>query len=240
MKEKRIEERLTLKQKRLFGFISIVLLIVFVALLSWYIGRPMIRFVSEPEKFRHWVDSKGFLGKIIFILMVFFQVVIAIIPGEPLEIGAGYAFGAIEGTILTMIGITLGSLIIFWLVKTIGTRFVEVFFSLEKIKSLKFLQNNKRLNLITFIVFFVPGTPKDLLSYFIGLTDIKLRNWLLIASFARLPSIVTSTFGGDALGEKEYKSAIIIFLVALIVSFLGWSVYKIICYYHNKRETENG
>ena len=63
----------------------------------------MIEFVSEPEKFRLWVNSHGFFGKIAFVGMVFFQVVLALIPGEPLEIGAGYAFGAVEGTILTVI-----------------------------------------------------------------------------------------------------------------------------------------
>ena len=100
----------------------------------------MMDFFAEPEKFRLWVEDKGFFGKIAFVLMTAFQVVIAFIPGEPLEIGAGYAFGAIEGTILCVIGITLGSLAVFLLVKKFGIRLVEVFFSREKIKSLRFLR----------------------------------------------------------------------------------------------------
>ena len=235
LKENKFEKNLTLREKRIFGILSIVLFIIFSALLGWFIGRPMIKFVSDPEIFREWVDSHGFMGKLLFIGMVFFQVVIAIIPGEPLEIGAGYAFGAIEGTILTMIGITLGSALIFILVKKIGIKIVEVFFPLEKIRSLKFLQNSKKINFLTFIIFFVPGTPKDLLSYFIGLTDIKFSSWILIAAFARIPSIVTSTFGGNALGEQKYKAAIIIFTVAIIVSVIGWSFYKIICNIHNHK-----
>jgi len=228
MKDYKFEKNLTLKQKRIFSIVSIFILIVFSAFVGWYIGRPMIKLVSTPDLFRDWVDTHGFTGKIIFIGMVIFQVVFAVIPGEPLEIGAGYAFGAIEGTILTMIGITIGSAIIFILVKKIGVKMVEVFFPIEKIKSLKFLQNTKRLNLLTFIVFFVPGTPKDLLSYFIGLTDIKFSNWILIAAFARIPSIITSTFGGSALGEQKYKFAIIIFIIAFLISLIGWVSFKIL------------
>ena len=170
--------------------------------------------------------------------MVTFQVVVAIIPGEPLEIGAGYAFGAIEGTILTIIGITLGSIIIFSLVRTIGIRLVEVFFPIEKIRNLKFLQDTKKFKVITFLIFFLPGTPKDLLSYFMGLTDISFKSWLLIASFARIPSVITSTIGGGALGEQKYKTAIIVFIIAVILSVIGYLIYSFICKIHNKNKQE--
>lgn len=232
MQEK--EKRLTLRQKRIISVILTVLFLLFMGAVCWFIGRPMIRFVSEPEQFRDWVDSKGVWGRLIFIGMVVFQTVIAIIPGEPLEIGAGYAFGAFEGTLLCVAGFTLGSLIIFALVRTLGIRFVEVFFPIERIRSLKFLQNSKRLNIITFIVFFIPGTPKDLIAYFVGLTDIKLSVWMFIASVARLPSIVTSTIGGNALGGEKYITAAIVFAAALVVSGIGLLVYRAISKHHEK------
>ena len=103
---------------------------------------------------------------------------------------------------------------------------MEVFFPREKIRSLRFLQDSRRLNLLTFIVFFIPGTPKDLLSYFIGLTDMKLGTWLLITAVARIPSIVTSTVTGDALGLKDYQFALIAFGVTLALSLLGILVYR--------------
>ena len=75
----------------------------------------------------------------------------------------------------------------------------------------------------------IPGTPKDLLSYFAGLTDISLTHWLLICSVGRLPSLVTSTIGGDALGTSDYGFAVIVFAVTLIISLLGLLIYKHIC-----------
>ena len=99
--------QMTDRQKKIWGIATVFGLVVFMGLLCWFVGRPMIRFVSEPEKFRLWVDEHGIWGRLAFIGMVIFQIIVAIIPGEPLEIGAGYAFGAVEGTILCLIGAVL-------------------------------------------------------------------------------------------------------------------------------------
>lgn len=230
------KERLTLKQKRIIGAISVVLFIAFCCIVGWFIGRPMIKFVSEPENFRIWVGQKGILGDIAFIFMTIFQVIIALVPGEPLEIGAGYAFGWFKGTILCVFGTTLGSLLVFFLVRKLGIRLVEVFFSYEKIKELKFLKDRKKVNIIIFLLFFLPGTPKDLITYFIGLTDIKFRYFLFLTSVARLPSVVTSTIGGNALGVQQYSMAIIVFAITLVVSGLWWLIYNFILKIKNKRE----
>ena len=229
------ERHLTTKQKKIISVIVLVLFLGFSALVAWFIGKPMISLVSEPEKFRAWVESRGNWGRFIFIGMMMFQVLIALVPGEPLEIGAGYAFGAVEGTILCVIGVTLGSLLVFGLVRRFGMRLVEVFFDTGRIKQLKFLQNEKRLDLITFLVFFLPGTPKDLLTYFVGVTDIKASKFMLIVSVARLPSIITSTVGGSALGIKRYELAAIVFGVTVVISLLGLFIYNRICKHRAKK-----
>lgn len=229
------ERHLTVKQKKIISVLVLVLFLGFSALVAYFIGKPMISLVSEPEKFRAWVESRGNWGRLIFIGMMVFQVLIALVPGEPLEIGAGYAFGAAEGTILCVIGVTVGSLLVFGLVRRFGMRLVEVFFDTGKIKKLKFLQNEKRLDLITFLVFFLPGTPKDLLTYFVGVTDIKLSKFILIVSVARLPSIITSTVGGSALGIGKYELAVIVFGVTIAASLLGLFIYNRICKHRAKK-----
>lgn len=225
----RVKEKikhLTPKQKKIFGGVTLLVFLVFVVLVALFIGRPMLRFVSEPELFRNWVDGHGIWGRLLFLGMMIFQVFFAIIPGEPLEIGAGYAFGAIEGTLLCLIGTTVGGILVFLLVRKIGVRLVEVFFPIEKIRSLWFLRTAKRRNWLTFLLFFIPGTPKDLLCYFVGLTDMKLSTWIWITSIARIPSIITSTIGGDALGEEQYVLAIVAFAVTAIVSVVGILIYQ--------------
>ena len=98
---------------------------------------------------------------------------------------------------------------------------VEVFVDIEKINQLRFLNTDKKRDLLIFLAFFIPGTPKDLLTYFVGLTEIKLGTFLVLSMIARIPSIVSSTFGGHLLGEGEYLLAIAIYAVTAIISLLG-------------------
>ncbi len=226
---------LTNKEKKWLAGGGIALFLLLSAVVCWFAGRPLIRFMRQPELFRAWVDQQGLWAHILFVGMVILQVVVAVIPGEPLEIAAGYAFGAWEGTLLCILGATMGSVLVFLLVRRFGTRAVEVFFDLEKLRSLRFLQNKRRRNFWTFLVFFLPGTPKDVLCYFVGLTDMPLRTWVLISAVARIPSIVTSTVGGDALGLGRYGFAAVVFAATLAISGLGLLLYRFICARHERR-----
>ena len=196
------------------------------AAVAWLIGKPLLQFVSEPEKFRQWVDSHGLLGPLAFLGMMVLQVFVAVIPGEPLEIGAGYAFGAVEGTILCILGAAIGSTLVFLFVRRFGVRAVEVFISREKIQSLRFLQNTRRVHLFLLVAFLLPGTPRDVLCYVAGLTTLKLGPFILISSICRLPSIVTSTIGGSALGSGQWGMAAIVFAATLVISAIGLWIYK--------------
>ncbi|MDD4311820.1 MAG: TVP38/TMEM64 family protein, partial [Eubacteriales bacterium] len=163
---------------------------------------------------------------VLFVGLIILQIVIAFIPGEPFELAAGYAFGTLWGTLLVWIGAIIGTTIVFLFVRKIGIKAVEVFFPREKIDSLKYLQDEKKLNAAAFILFLIPGTPKDLLTYLAGLTKIRLLPWILLTSIARIPSIVTSTISGNALGIEKYSLAIIVYAVTALVSGLGLLLYQ--------------
>lgn len=223
---KRLEGNLTEQQKRFWSGMSIAAFVALSIFLLLAVGRPMLRFIQDPGGFRAWVDGHGVWGRIAFVGMMFFQVVVVIIPGEPLEIAAGYAFGFWEGTLLCQIGIFLGSLTVFLFVRNWGIRVVEVFFPREKILSSKLLRDRKKRDALTFILMFIPGTPKDILTYCAGLTDMPLGTWLLISTIARIPSVVTSTIGGNALGLQDYWFALAVFGVTLALSLGGWLLYR--------------
>lgn len=219
----------TEKQKRWIAGTGIFLFLLLSVLICIFAGKPLIQFVQEPERFRAWVDEQGILAPIAFPGMLVLQIVVAVIPGEPLEIAAGYAFGAVEGTLLCLFGAFLGRVAVFLLVRKLGARAVDVFFPLDKLNELKFLQNKRRLTLWVFFLFFLPGTPKDVLCYVVGLTDLPLRSWLIISAIAPLPSIVTSTIGGDALGMGDYGFALLVFVITVVISGLGLLAYHLIC-----------
>ncbi len=227
---------LTDKQKKWIAGTGIFLFILLSILACWFAGRPLVQFAGDPERFRSWVDIQGVWAPILFIGMIILQIVVAVIPGEPLEIVAGYAFGAVEGTLLCLIGAFAGRVMVFLLVRRFGTRAVEVFFPLDKLQSLKFLQNQRRLSFWVFFLFFLPGTPKDVLCYIVGLTQLPLRSWLVISAIAPIPSIVTSTIGGDALGMGNYGFAIVVFAITLAISGLGLLAYRSICRMRERKE----
>lgn len=219
----------TNKKQKIHGIAAILIIVVFFTLIAILVGRPLVQMASDPDAFRDWIDDYGIWGRLAFIGMVVLQNIIAIIPGEPLEICAGYAFGAIEGTLLCVAASVIGSVIVFLFVRAYGMKLVELFFEREKLDDLKFLKNSKKLNLFVFIFTVIPGTPKDMMAYFVGLTKMKLSTWIFITAVGRIPSIVTSTIGGDGLGDQKYITAAIVFFITLLISLLGIAVYKYIC-----------
>lgn len=214
------------RKRKILVIGALALFLVAMGVLFVVAGRPIIQFAQQPELFRDWVQQRGIWGKIAFVGMMAFQIVVAIIPGEPLEIAAGYAFGAWQGALLVMLGALLGGALVFGMVRRWGVKAVEVFMPIEKIHQIKLLRDPKKLDLIAFILFLIPGTPKDALTYCVGLTPMRLRVWLLITSLARFPSVISSTLGGNALGEQEYHIAILVFAATLVLSGIGLLVYR--------------
>ncbi len=217
---------MTEKQKKFMAAAGILLFFSLSGPVFYYAGRPLIRFVSEPERFRTWVEGHGFWGCAAFVGMVVLQILVAVIPGEPLEIAAGYAFGFWKGTLLCLTGMTIGGILVFWFVRKCGIKAVEIFFPREKIDSFRFLQNKRRVTLFVVLAFLLPGTPKDILSYIAGLTPVRFSHWLLITSLCRIPSVVTSTIGGNALGSGQLLTAGIVFALTLLISGGGYLLYR--------------
>lgn len=220
---------MTEKHKKIVYILAVIIFIIFMAAVTVFIGRPMVRLAENPEAFRAWVDASGAWGQLLFIGMVVLQVVVAIIPGEPIELVAGYAFGFWQGTILTVAGFLIGGWLVFVLVRKWGVKLVEVFFSQEKLQKIQFLHNEKKAKVIMLILMLIPGTPKDMISYFAGLTKIKCWQWLAIVGFGRLPSLITSTLTGAAAGVEKYWLSGISLAITLVITLIGIWYYRRIC-----------
>lgn len=225
-------------KRKIYGIISVATVLLFVGFITYLVYLRFKEFGDTPEHFRDFIASYGWRGRFVAVGIQILQIIIALIPGEAVEIGLGYAFGGVEGTIICYVGVIIASSIIFLLTKRFGLKIVEMFVSTDKLNSIKWLQDEKKLNYTIFVLYLIPGTPKDLLTYFVGVTKIRLSEFLLISSIARLPSVVSSTAGGSLAGEGNYLSAVIVFIVTALISVGGLALYNIIISKKRERKSE--
>lgn len=224
------------KHTKILSIAAVVIFILVMVASAVWIGLPMVRLAKDPSAFQNWVDAYGGWGYLIFIGIITIQVIVALIPGGPFELVAGYAYGTWEGCLLCMAGFLLGSLVVFLLVRKFGVKLVEVFFSKEQIAGVKFLQNPKKTRTLAFILMVIPGSPKDFLNYFAGLTSLNLWEWLLIVLVGRIPALVTTVISGSAAGEKKYLLSIIMMAITLILSGIGLWYYHRLCRQERNRQ----
>ena len=190
------------------------------------------RMATDPVYAREWFAAHHPYSALVYCLLTIVQIFAAFIPGEPLELAAGYAFGAVRGTFLCLLAEGIGSVIVLLLVRRFGPSVVNLFFSDEQLDQLKFLHYSPKRLLLFAAIFMMPGTPKDLLCYFAGLTDIDLTKLIIICTLGRIPSVVTSTLGGSAIGDRKYLFAVIVFAVTAALSLAGIAIYNHICAKH--------
>ena len=143
------------------------------------------------------------------------------------------AYGPIGGLIIIFIGAFLSSLLIFFAVRKFGRNFIYTFVSKEKMDKLensKWFSDEKRIDIILFLLFFIPGTPKDLLVYIGGLLPIKPLRFLLISTFARFPSIISSTIAGSNLVTGNWLALILTYVITFTLA-------GVIIFFANRKES---
>jgi len=191
--------------------------------------RPIFQVLGTPqgrEQLALWIQKAGIFAPLLFILMMAMQIVIAVIPGGPLEITAGVLFGGWLGTILTVTGAFLGTLLVYGLVRKFGRKLVYHVISEEKIKKFSVLEDEDKLEFWVFILFLIPGIPKDLLTYIVPLTKIQGRDFLILSTLARFPALAASVLMGDSLSDGRYWLCIVIACLAAVAAYVGFQIKK--------------
>jgi uncharacterized membrane protein YdjX (TVP38/TMEM64 family) len=206
----------------------LVLLILIVFLLTWamydlglvHMLVKIKKFFSSEERMRSFVASFGPLGFIAFILLQIVQVVAAPIPGEVTGLLGGFLYGPVLGVILSTIGLTIGSYIAFALARTFGRPFVDKFVDRRIMKRFDYLLHHKGAFLI-FMLFLIPGFPKDYLCYILGLGHLTTVQFLVIGGTGRLFGTILLTLGGTYIRHHQYLRFFVLAGVAIIVIFLA-------------------
>ena len=212
-------------RRRLFLLLALAVLFLLLCLLCL----PVIRWMLQPG-FGPWlrerVERLGLWGVLAMFLLQVLQVVVAIIPGEPVEIAAGTMYGALGGLALCLAGILAGSAGVF---RTVRRRGREAFVRTplwQKLQRYSFLQDETRLEAMVFLLYLIPGTPKDVLVYVCALSGIPMGRFLLLSTTARIPSVVTSTWAGASFAGGDLPLTLGIFAATGILGLLGISFHE--------------
>ncbi len=224
------------KKQRVLGIILCLLIFAVVGVISYFICKPMLEMSKDPQAFRAYIDEQGIKGILMLMAAMFLQVVAAVIPGGPFEIAAGYAFGVWKGALIADVAMTLGSLFVFLMVRRFGVKFACLFVSKKKLDSVKFFHHSSKRDLLAFIFFLIPGTPKDIFTYVMGFTDMKIPVWIFITFVGRFPAILLSAMSGDAIGEKKYMTFIVMIVLIVVVCIAGSIFYAIWKKKHDEKE----
>lgn len=208
--------------------LNIILVTLFVGTLAFLtirFGPEVTRLVSNPQQFRDYLLSFGQWSAVVFMLFQVVQVVIAVIPGEPVQLAGGYMFGTFWGTIYSTIGITVGYIIVFFAVRLFGYPLVKKLVSEKEFEKFSVLINSPKLEATIFLLFLIPGIPKDILVYIAGLTPINPIIFFLIITIARTPAMIGSSYIGAKIQTSEYLNAIIVSVIASVLFVFG-VIYK--------------
>ncbi|MBP3503206.1 MAG: TVP38/TMEM64 family protein [Clostridia bacterium] len=212
------------KGKILKIVLTIASIALFVGLIIYLL--PTIKGIVTPDGrivFKEKLDSMGIGKFFVMLALQLAQILLVVLPGEPLEILSGMCFGTFWGTVFILGTVFMSTALIFFLVKKYGKSYVEQFFKkekLDKIENSKFFRDSKNIELVMTILFIIPGTPKDLLVYLGGLLPIKPLRFILISTFARFPSVISSTLMGASILKGNLKMSILIYILTFVIAMV--------------------
>ena len=220
-----------------FAALAVVAVALAAACVNWL--PAVYAWLSDPAAVRAFVAEHAVLARLAIVGVNVLQIVLAFLPGEPVELASGYALGFFEGTAACLAASAIGTSIIYLAVRRWGRRVVDLFFDQGYFERFDWLHRTRRLELIMLVVFLIPGTPKDFLTYFAGLTDMRFGTVLAITTFGRIPSIVTSTIAASSFASGDYGLLVGALAIAALLIAGGGVAYRYVRAHAEQDETSD-
>lgn len=220
------------KKSKIIKIIVLIAVILLIVLLSVEL-LPLFKNIATTEgriEFKETIEGLGPKGVFVILGLMVAQVLLAVLPGEPVQLLAGMCYGPIWGTAVIILGAFISTTIVFFAVRKFGRSFIYSFADKEKIEKLeksKWFSNEKKLEIIFLILFLIPGTPKDLFVFIAGILPVKPIRFILISTFARLPAIISSSIIGDHIVDGNWEGIItVVVAMLLITGVVIWAITR--------------
>ena len=198
------------------------------SILVWIYWGPLSRGFSilyqlcvDRENTQAFISRFGVGAPLAFMAIQVFQVIFAPIPGEATGFIGGYLFGTALGFFYSSIALTVGSWINFSIGRFFGKRFVRKLIPEQALERMDFLLRHQGI-MIVFILFVIPGFPKDYLSLFLGITALPFKAFILLAAIGRMPGTLMLSIQGASLFDRNYSLLGILFAACLSIVFVAY------------------
>lgn len=206
------------------SFIRVVVLFLIIGLATFlFFYFDLHTFFLDRKKVVAFIHSfgPGPLSTLIFICLQIAQVLAAPLPGEVTGIIGGYLYGPVLGTLYSTIGLTIGSWLAFLLARVLGLPFVEKVVSRNTLEKYDYFMEHQGA-LVTFVMFLIPGFPKDALCYIMGLSHMKTRLFLVVSTTGRLFGTIMLSVGGSCVRNDQMAALYAIIGLTAVILILTY------------------
>ena len=217
-------DRFSRREQLTLGIAIALVVLVLCILLFWWCMPFFSRLAMDPTyraAFRNWISSLGVGGFFVMLGIQIAQILIPFLPGEVVQIIAGVLYGTWGGLALCVSGCVLASAFVFWLVRKLERPFIERLFGRDTVENWALVHNTARVEKLTFILFLIPGMPKDLLTYIVPLSNIRMRTFMILTTLARIPGMMASTLIGSNIYSGRWMMTLGLFVIFGVIGLCG-------------------
>ena len=208
------------KRKAFLAIAKLALLLFIV------VGIPLSIYWNHPEILEHFrslealnafLDRYHTTGIFVYLFLQILQILVPVIPGQAMQLAAGYMYILPLALFLTILGIALGTIISFTMSRILGYDAMVLFFGQERMDEYVVKLNSKRSCLVIFLLYLMPGFPKDFICFAAGVSRIRLIPFLILSVVGRIPALTLSLMIGRMTRAGSYTGAIVVCVVAVVL-----------------------
>ena len=202
------------------GLVAFIVIMAVIVIVAW----PYIADVFPEggvDRLVERVQNAGPAGVLILLGMQFLQIIVAFIPGAVVQLAAGLMYGPLFGSIIILLGCVISSSIIFKLVHVLGAPFVQGMVSTEHLEKFHAFEKSGKLDVVVFILFLIPGMPKDVFTYIVPLTDMPYKKFITLTTIGRIPGVVGSTYAASGFANGEIVGPVVVLVVLAVIAVVA-------------------
>lgn len=219
--DKRFGERIRNKLHEYKSHIVLGVIFIILILIAYEYYHKYFYILKNPNRIKHIIMSYGEYSVLAFFILQIIQVVAFFIPGEIIQIAGGYIYGAMAGSFLSILGITTGSIIVYSISNFYGRPLINKIISVKNLRFFEKVLNIGRINYVVFLLYLIPGIPKDVLAYICGISSISFKNFIKYSTLGRIPGIFMSAYFGSKINSGNHSTLVTIAVLAILLFIIG-------------------